>query len=285
MREEDVIEHVDVRPRPCRERRAHEIAEAVDGTAGGIGERRDEECAREMRRMVLDMMHGRQCVAAYAKRGGKRAAHIAHPPPVSQPVPHERDVGTPRDGVPRLSQEMGTWIPAHGDMIHGRARDTALLQHGLDRHCGEPRAVLDAPEPLLLHRRDEDAIAHEHRRHVAVVRVDPDDVDRPACAHPDECSGRRSWASAASYIARSDGAMVRGAKSASTRVAPHRATRARSAASSSARPTASATAEAVRSAMSPASRRATHGASWTPGVTTIGTPAATESSTEIPKFS
>ncbi len=59
MREEDVIEHVDVRARAGRERRAHEVAEAVDRAAGCVGEWRNEEGAGEMRGMVLDVMHRR----------------------------------------------------------------------------------------------------------------------------------------------------------------------------------------------------------------------------------
>ena len=54
VRKERAIDDLDLGAPADRPRRADEVAEAVDRADGRVLERRDEERAREMRRMVLD---------------------------------------------------------------------------------------------------------------------------------------------------------------------------------------------------------------------------------------
>ena len=76
----------------------------------------------------------------------------------------------------RLAPEVGARIARHGKHVDIRRREAAHLQAGGDRVVRKTRHVLDAAEPLLFNRRDKLSVADQRRRHVAVIRVEAENV-------------------------------------------------------------------------------------------------------------
>ena len=82
---------------------------------------------------------------------------------------------------PGLAREVGARLTRHRESVDSRSRP-ARSHAPADRLLREAGPVLDPPEPLLLHRRDEPAVAHGRRRGVGVIGREPDDshAERPS---------------------------------------------------------------------------------------------------------
>ena len=94
---------------------------------------------------------------------------------VAEPVEHEADTRRRAQEVADLAQPVGAAVLIDGDMVNFGERELSLAQaigDGVGRKSGP---MLDAPEPLLLGRRDKHSIAHECRCGIAVKGVEPKD--------------------------------------------------------------------------------------------------------------
>jgi len=77
---------------------------------------------------------------------------------------------------PGLAQQVRPWVARHREDIDIGRRNPAHRQAGLHRLARKAGHVLDAPVALFLDRGDELAVAHQRRRHVAVIGVEPENI-------------------------------------------------------------------------------------------------------------
>ena len=74
--------------------------------------------------------------------------------------------------IAELAQKIGATVLIDGHMIDIRERNAAFIEAIGDGLRREARPMLDATEALLLGRGDENAVAHERGRRVAVEGVE-----------------------------------------------------------------------------------------------------------------
>src|SRR5204862_8254570 len=79
------------------------------------------------------------------------------------------------DRAQQLAAEVRLGIPRDGDVVEAGGGEAGIGEAPRSGLLGEPRAVLDAVEPLLLGRRHELAVDEECRRRVAVIGVQTQD--------------------------------------------------------------------------------------------------------------
>ena len=175
VREVDPVEHLDVVPAPDGLRGRDEVAEPVDGSHGGLVERRAEKGAGEVGRVVLHVVHWRERLRN-AERVRQRPLDLADGPLVLEPVEDERDRRPLLEREERLLREVRLGVAADGDVGHLRAVDPGHVEAPLDRLRREASVVLDAREPLLFEGGHNRAVAEEDGGDVAVVGVDAEDV-------------------------------------------------------------------------------------------------------------
>ena len=157
-------------------RRADEIAEAVNRADRGVVERRYERGARQVSRVMLHKAsaaaHDGFIQAERLRDGGRQRAQARQ---VAGPGRHcaFRPV---LEQEQRLAPQVRAGVARHGERVDVGGGQTGHLQADGDRLVGEPRDMLDAPEPLFFDRRDELSVADERGGYVAVVRVEAEDV-------------------------------------------------------------------------------------------------------------
>jgi hypothetical protein len=81
-----------------------------------------------------------------------------------------------RERKQRFPRQMGHRRATDGDVRDVGAPNARLGEHRANGHRREPGPVLDAPKTLLLDGGEQDAIAEQHRRDIAVVRIDSKDI-------------------------------------------------------------------------------------------------------------
>ena len=167
---------LDVYPRatPDAPGGAREVPEAVHGDGERFVERRDQEGRGEMREMVLNTMHmsGKMLLREFFLQqilDGQSAATIGE---AIKNQPRIRPMGR---GKPGLSPEVGAGVAIDGRLFDGGEVNAGLGEAIADGLGGEAGPVLDAPEPLLLDRRDEDTVFYQACRRIAVIGVDAED--------------------------------------------------------------------------------------------------------------
>ena len=158
--------------------RADEVAEAVDRADRRLVERR-----RRTRRWRGAPGGARRIARAAARRASSRSSALAIVAGSARRLARlrARDATVP----------FGRCLSRNSALRHRCARgsrDTANTSTSdgarppISRQTASPGAetprMLDAPEPLFLHRRDELSVADQRRRHVAVIRVEAEDVHR-----------------------------------------------------------------------------------------------------------
>jgi hypothetical protein len=67
-------------------------------------------------------------------------------------------------------------ISRHREHIDIGRRDPAHLEAGAHRQPRKAGDVLDAAIAFFLDRRDQRAVAHERRRHIAVIRIEAENI-------------------------------------------------------------------------------------------------------------
>src|SRR5665213_2268027 len=93
MWEVHLLQHIDAILMPDCHRSAYKVAEAIDRAHCGIVERRHEECARQMRRVMLDEVNLRKTIGRHAKSIGERRAYVAHFSRVAKAVANDGEIG------------------------------------------------------------------------------------------------------------------------------------------------------------------------------------------------
>ena len=177
VREEHAVEDLDPVAAPVRQHRRCEVAEAVDREDRGLVERRDEEGARHVGEVVLDVVEPGAQAGLLDPDGLRQLALDVARPSTRSRAARAGSRRSARGGAsaspsrPRFargSRPMATWSRSPG------ARP-ASCRHQRGRERRKAGAVLDAVEPLLLGGGDELAVDDERRRGVAVVRVQAED--------------------------------------------------------------------------------------------------------------
>ncbi len=193
VREEDAVEHLDRAAAADRGEGRAEVAEAVDREDRRLLEGRDEERARRVREVVLDVVDpGLQRRPLDPAGRGERGSDVAGPRGVVEPrlqVAGARAVADPAD---ELLPDVRVRVARDGDVVEAGRVETALLQapaRGVGREAGD---VLDPGEALLLGGSEQLAVDDERRRGVAVVRVQAEDGGHmPMLARPSVGSSAR----------------------------------------------------------------------------------------------
>ena len=176
VRERHAVEHVEVVAVPRREHRRGEVAEAVHRQDRRLLERRDEERARDVRLMVLDVVDRRSEIAAFdTERSRDVAAHVVDLRHVAQPRRDVAGVAEPARRLADLGTEVRARVAADRDVVELARIEPRVAQAPRSRQRREAGHVLDAVETLFLGRRDELAVDHEGRRRIAVKGVEPQD--------------------------------------------------------------------------------------------------------------
>ena len=153
-----------------------EVAEAVDGAAGGFGHPAGVVGARQVGGMMLHVAQSSGGgvdveIELAAQRLGD-ASPLRGAPAIlrgegrGRPVP-EREPG--------LAQQVRAASPRHGPDVDVARRRPGLAQAGQDGPGRKPGDVLDAGEALFLEGRDELPVLQYRRRHVAMPGVEADD--------------------------------------------------------------------------------------------------------------
>src|SRR2546428_7055238 len=123
--------------------------------------------------MVLDPLHS--CTDPFriqaqplpdGLRNCSYSAEILRPigyQPEAGPIPKRKD---------RLARQIGSRIPRDGEIIYFFGPYCGHLETGENRLAWKTRPVLDAPEPLLLDRFDQLAVAQQNGGDISMVGVD-----------------------------------------------------------------------------------------------------------------
>src|SRR5712691_3416969 len=164
-------------PPPYRPGRAREITEAVDRHHGRFLERRYIEDRREMRQVVLDVV---ECAAkTLARKGLAEKVRNALPlAPVAQPLAQQGDTGRMDEQMADPPEEIGAAVLIDRHVVDVGQAQARLAQAIADGFARESSPMLDATKPLLLGRRDKQAVAHERGRRIAVKGVEAEDDHR-----------------------------------------------------------------------------------------------------------
>src|SRR5262245_41907282 len=127
--------------------------------------------------MVLDPVHDRSPVAGTeAERLGQRVWNRPDATIIGRPIADQSTRRAMSQGEQDLSREMRARIARHADVIDVGGRDAGHVQARLNRLMRKPGDMLDAAEAFLFDGCDELAVAHDDRRHVAVIGVDTENV-------------------------------------------------------------------------------------------------------------
>ncbi len=94
---------------------------------------------------------------------------------VTHTVKHKPQIGALAQSKLNLLEKAGARIGVDRDEADAGKRDAGLIQAIPDRFRRKPRPMLDAPEPLLLRRRDNLAVADEAGGAIAMVGVEAED--------------------------------------------------------------------------------------------------------------
>src|SRR5258708_38511114 len=78
--------------------------------------------------------------------------------------------------IAKLAPAIGAVVAVDGDVLDIGQRNACLGEAISDRFAGEAAPMLDAPEALLLDRRDQDAVSHQASSGIGVVGIEPEDV-------------------------------------------------------------------------------------------------------------
>ncbi len=176
MREQHAIEHLVPVAVPDGEHRRREVAEPVDGEHRGVVERRDEERARDVRLMVLDVVHlGAQARRVDVERRRQSGADVAHLGGVGEPGAEIAGARPVPDRPHELRADIGPRVARDRDVVEILGCDPGVLEAPRRGEVGEAGAVRDPVEALLLGGVHEHAVDHERRRSVAVIRVETED--------------------------------------------------------------------------------------------------------------
>ena len=176
MREEDAAVDRQRRTGHASPGRADEVAESVDRADSGLVERRRERCAREVRRVMLDEPRPRPDARQIERQ---RFRNRVRQPAQAREVPRarrDRAVRAMANQEQRLAPEMGARVARDRKDVDVRGREPAHRQTRSHRAMWKAGDVLDAAVALLLDRRDELTVFQQRRRHVAVIRVQSEDV-------------------------------------------------------------------------------------------------------------
>ena len=126
-----------------RPRRADEVAEAVDRADGRVVERRDEERAREMRRMVLDPVNLRsRRVGRETERLGERLRNRADLPVVVRAVPEQTAGRQHRGCEPGLAPRCARGLRETATWSMSRPVMPAIARHARIASRGNPATCL-----------------------------------------------------------------------------------------------------------------------------------------------
>src|SRR5688500_3136853 len=186
----DLVEQVQLVAASNRHRRADEIAEPIDRAASCVVERRDEEGARKMSRMVLHIVDPGEVVLGKAQRLRRRPMQFTQLGGVAHAIHDQLDIRSLGQRVNSLLQKIRLRVPADGDMRDLASLYACHVEDTLYRLCGEARPVLDASESFFLDGGNEHSVAEESRRDVAMVGVDSEDVDGFGHGLANESDGR-----------------------------------------------------------------------------------------------
>ena len=176
VRVEDALEHLELVAVALGEHRRGEVAEAVDGEDRGVLERRDEERARDVRLVVLDVVEaGGEGVRLDPEPLRERRADVADARRVLEAGLEVAGARAVADRAQQLLAEVRLRVARDGDVVELlglQARVGEAPRGGQRREAG---AVLDAVETLLLGGCDELAVDDESCGRVTVEGVEPQD--------------------------------------------------------------------------------------------------------------
>src|SRR5258705_2927054 len=176
MRKEHAVLDGETRAAAYSRGRTDEVAEAVDRAQGRVVEGTCIEAARQVGRMVLDIVHAGGDMGFVNRQGlGARSREVMHRDGICRPVADERDARTMAQGKDALSPEVGLWVARYGEGIDVAGVRTRHREARPDGVARKPGVMLDAPETFLFHGGDELAVPQERRRNVTVIRVDAED--------------------------------------------------------------------------------------------------------------
>ena len=129
-----------------------------------------------MRQVVLDAREARP-----SKRSARRQPSPAASAPgraraaVAQALEHQAEAGRCYRRHRRASALVGAAVLIDRDVVDVVESNAGLAQAIGDRLRGKPGPMLDPPEPLLLRRGDQHAVAHEAGGGVGVEGVEAED--------------------------------------------------------------------------------------------------------------
>jgi hypothetical protein len=178
VREENPVEHLELVVAPVREHRAREVSEAIDRHHRGLVVRRDEERARDVGLVVLDVVELRAQRPGLDVQGVREdGPDVAHPRRVLESRFQVARRRRPPDRSQQLLREVRARVAADRYMVELGRRNTALREAPRCRERREACSVFHAVEAFFLRGRDELAVDHERSRRVAVVRIQTQDRD------------------------------------------------------------------------------------------------------------
>ncbi len=144
--------------------RAAEVAHAVDRKHGGLVERRNEECARHVRQVVLDIVElGLDRAGVQTQRLDQCGLRIVHTSRIGQAIADALEARAMPQREQHLLVEVGAGVARDAHMIELVHGDARLRQAPLNCAGRKSRAVLEAVEALLLGRGQQDTILDQAR--------------------------------------------------------------------------------------------------------------------------
>ena len=156
-------------------RGADEITEAVDGAQSGVLERTCKKAARQVRGMMLDVVHARRHGRFLEPdRIGARAGDVADRHHVRGAIADQRQVRTMAQREQPFSPQVRLRVARHRERIDVARLCARHRETRTDRLAWKPRVMLDPAESLFLDGGNELAIAQNDCGDVTVVCVDAD---------------------------------------------------------------------------------------------------------------
>ncbi len=176
VRVEDALEHLEAVPVALGEHRRGEVAEAVDREDRRVLERRDEERARHVGLVVLDVVEARrEGVRLDPEPLCERRADVAHARRVLEAGLEVAGARPVADRAEELLAEVRLRVARDGDVVELLGLQAGVSETPRGGQRGKAGAVLDAVETLLLGGGDELAVDDESCGRVTVEGVEPQD--------------------------------------------------------------------------------------------------------------
>ena len=174
--EEHLLEDLDLGSDAVSDERRGEVAEAVDREHGRLVPARREECARDVRQVVGDLLELGQVVLAHAELAREHGAHVAElRDRLEALLDLARVSGPAGEDLEDLLADVLDRLGRDRDRVHLADVEAALLEAVADRLDREARGMLYPVEALLLDRGDDPSVLDERGRCVGVVRVEAED--------------------------------------------------------------------------------------------------------------